>query len=359
MVDGEVQASVTFAIRPEDLTRAEPSLQTVTPTFDGAFIDDYGAGVSAISIAGNTGWNVGAGWEANFQNLRSTVWTAWRQARLDAVSAGRSPDTVQLVFADTLDDIVGVVAPGAFTLKRNKANPLLMQYAIAMSLVSETLGPTDDGDDLNLNAQTNPDAVPAGLDSLDASIAGLGAAPEGINSALSQDLSRPACAFVSTASLGLDQVRTTATGGDLLGQDDLVGLTGDLSEAGRNAFQMLGPAATDDGGAMTLAGVASTFENAMCLCRNVFSPGLSVIDTSGIYGASNCSSTVGGSPLSPLAGSNPFEVFQPLASNNIAASVDAQASISALRLADPVSSPMAASDVVQHLATIATGISFG
>ena len=231
-----------------------------------------------------------------------------------------------------------------------------MQYAIAMSLVSESLGPTDDGDDLDFNS---PDATSNGIDSLDASIAGLGAAPDGINGALSQDLAGPSNAFVSTSMLGLDQVRTAAAGDGLLGQDSLVDLNGDMSEAGRSAFQMLGSSATDDGGAMALAGIASTFENAMCLCRNVFAPGPSVVDTSGIYGASNCSSTVGGGPLSALAGQNPFAVFQPTSTSSLSVSSEAQAAISALRAADPVSAPLPAATVAGLLGSIASGVSFG
>src|SRR5258707_14379592 len=113
---------ISLAIRPEDLTRPEPSRMSATQTFGGAWVDNFGPGLGTLQISGHTGWReqpgIGDG-EAAFILLHDGVYTAWHAKRAAAVKAGQSPDLVQLIYADVLDDICCVVAPLSFTLKRN------------------------------------------------------------------------------------------------------------------------------------------------------------------------------------------------------------------------------------------------
>lgn len=136
---------VNLTIRPEELSRFEPSRLAVQQTLGGAWIDGFDRGIITIKISGHTGWRgagiggLGGGFsgEAAFQNLRVNSFAAWHQARADIISGGGDPNVVQLTFIDTLNGFTDLVAPKSFTLRRSKTRPLLMMYSIEMLVLQD------------------------------------------------------------------------------------------------------------------------------------------------------------------------------------------------------------------------------
>jgi hypothetical protein len=150
---GTHTAAVNLTIRPEELTRFEPSRLAVQQTLGGAWIDGFDRGIITIKISGHTGWRgggpgtaIGGGGglsgEAQFHDLRVNSFTAWHQARADIISGGGDPSVVQLTFVDTLNGFTDLVAPKSFTLRRSKTRPLLMMYSIEMLVLQDAATPT-------------------------------------------------------------------------------------------------------------------------------------------------------------------------------------------------------------------------
>ena len=354
--------SVPLTVRPEDLTRVEPALQTTIPTFGGAFVDDFGPGVTRIQIAGTTGWRGGADGDglAQFTRLHQTVWTQWHQARQDALDAGQSVDGVKLIFSDALDDMVCVVAPASFTLKRNRSRPLLIMYDIALTVLSQDLDQPNP-DDLDFTAASDPgasNALASGTDSLLDSSARIDAlapqvaGPTGFTSALgayagqATSLFRGVAAALNPASGVVDP--TTAA---------LIGLAGRVAVGGRNALFSYGALAGLDAiTGLPVAQMAAAFENAACVLKNALTGRLYYPDYSGLYGASSCSSTVGGSPLSPLAGVNPFEVLTPVTTPPASLNAPGRGALEILTSSDPVLAPTPVGDLTSYLNSVGSGL---
>ena len=49
-------AQIGLVIRPEELTRTDPSRINDTRTLGGAWSDNFGEGLSSLTISGHTGW---------------------------------------------------------------------------------------------------------------------------------------------------------------------------------------------------------------------------------------------------------------------------------------------------------------
>jgi hypothetical protein len=338
------------------LARSEPSLQSVTPTFAGAFLDDYGRGVASIQVSGHTGWRLGDGWEENFRRLRDTVWTQWHVLRAAAANKGKNPDGVQLVFTDTLDNICCVVAPGSFGLKRSKSNPLLMMYDLPMVVLSDGLAPQLK-DPINFAA--GPSAVKTGVASLTASLSKLQAQVTGAVHFVSSSVLVPVQAFMTTTNGILGSVLSTVNTVEGVASStaqQFIGIASDLTQVGRNAFYTFSAVAgLPDAVKYDLAVTAGAYENAYCVLRNALRPTATYIDYSDVYGASNCSSTIGGSPLSPYLGVNTFQAITPVNSVNVGVSDIARASIDALKHLDPLGTPNVA-NVATLMRSIASGV---
>ncbi|MGC1304607.1 MAG: hypothetical protein WA840_19735 [Caulobacteraceae bacterium] len=361
--DGQ-RTSLTLSIRPEDLSRDDPSRQTVTQTLGGAWLDDFGAGVSTIHIRGNTGWRGGEAGDGVelFATLRNTIWTAWHSARARAVDEGKSPDTVTLIFADSLNGMTPRVAPGRFALKRNRNRPLLMMYELSMTVLSDDIGQPV-SDPLSFSAPTGSsasDLLSLGTSSLTSSISSLTALGATIANAMPAVLASPAAALLSVATGSFSAAITAAAGsGGLLSADatSLISISTSLAQAGRNGFYAVGaiPGLAPD--AMFAASqVAAAFDNAFCVLGNCFVGVPQYPDYSSLYGASNCSSTIGGSPISPLTGQNALEALFPVGGGPVTVSSDAQANLTVMANSDPVFAPMDPGDLASRFSSIANGV---
>jgi hypothetical protein len=135
-------------IRPEELTRYEPSRLAVQQALGGAWIDGFDRGIVTIKIQGHTGWrgttptavggaSNGLSGEDQFAQLRATSFLTWHSRRAQIVAGGGDPNTVELIFIDTLNRMSDLVAPKSFTLRRSKSRPLLMMYTIEMLVLQD------------------------------------------------------------------------------------------------------------------------------------------------------------------------------------------------------------------------------
>jgi hypothetical protein len=137
----------------------------------------------------------------------------------------------------------------------------------------------------------------------------------------------------------------------------LIGIASDLAQVGRNVFWAYNSIATLPDTLMhQVSAVANAFENAMCVLKNAFTPEIQYQDYSDLYGASICSSTIGGSPPSPLAGTNPFESIVTLPSTVVAVTPQAQINIAAMKVSDFIASPATLTSLGSTVTAIANGV---
>lgn len=329
-----------FGIRPEDLTITEPSRLTVQQTLGGGWADAFDIGVTSITLAGHNGWRGGfQSGEDLFAELRSTVFTAWHQGRADAIQQGQDPDTVTLYFSDSLDGYAYVVAPRQFVLRRSKTSPLLMRYQINLAV----LGPADVGDSLIdeiVAAMSNPlrwlaavtglgDIVNAIGGFVGAAVGAFGAFAEAINDFVLVGVGLINAIVVTATSVA---GQFTAAGFALLN----IGLL--FCTAAQNALYVLADDVTlINETVLSIQALGAAFGDAACSMRN----GFDLVDIfpswESFRGASSCSSTGGGDPISIFTqqGVNPFVYATETAPPLVQVTSDGQTALDALQV-DPL-----------------------
>lgn len=359
--------SVSLAIRPEDLTRADSSRMSVQQTLGGAWADNFGPGLASITISGHTGWsrrlvaNDQRDGMERFAELYETVFKQWHTLRNDAVLRGENPDKVRLIFADALDKMAAVVALNGFTLKRSKSRPLLCQYQISMTVLTEDLGvglSALPGFGTAAGVLDKKARESLGLDSLTDSIASLtnllGAVQEFVDRALVD----PAREFLKQTVRLYEHVRTAIRTADEIA-GSLIGVARMTAAAGMNIFRTIGAITSlPDQARARLMNVASEYGNIFCVLRNALSLQQYVPDYNPLFGSSHCSSTSGGRPVSPLSGVNPFYLYSP--SNRtlpVSIASAAQAGLQTMAEADVVLSPMSGTALAGVMSQIIGGLS--
>ena len=297
-----------LSVNPEDLSVVQPSRIAVQQTMGGAWADSFGPGLRTITIAGNTGWrakhDAGRDWSAEYESLHREAFEGWHTRRADKIKAGLDPDDITLEFVDVLDSIAVIVAPVNFSLKRNRARPLLVQYSIVMNVLSDIASY-----DLNAQYLKNPELVEksfaGGLDDLANAINGFAGTIDAYAAAFAEKL-KPVLAFLESANRVMNAVKNAIAAGLGFFQP-LVSLAQKVAQTGQNLFATLAAVTSFPA---KLAGyfsqVTSVFRNFFCLLSNGLSQGLALPNYNDFYGASNCSSTTGGSPISPLRKQNGF-----------------------------------------------------
>jgi hypothetical protein len=363
-----VPVKVAMIIRPEELTRTDVSRLTVQQTLGGAWADDFGAGLATINISGHTGWrgNTTADGMGQFAILKNQVFTSWHQRRNTAVKAGIDPRGVELRFVDALDSTVDVVAPLNFTLRRSKSRPLLMQFSISMLVVSEGI-------------YTAPPAPPSNpLASLLSSINKLINAAKNVVRFVNGIVNQ-VTAYMQTATGIFQSVSNLIASAQAIPQS-LLGAAKAMALAGTVMFATIA-AATSNSTVQTAASMstASDFSNVFCLLNNAVNQQQTYPDYTPLYGASNCSSTNGGSPVSPYADTNPFYAVVGAPQNapapaagaatapvigastvsppSVTMTPAAQQSLSLIAHSDPVLAPMSIASLGAAAGVIAAGVS--
>lgn len=361
-----VLKQIDLVIRPEELSRREPSRVLVHQTLGGAWADDFGEGITSIELSGTTGWHGNRKQDGAelFVELHDKIFKAWYAHRAAAAAAGNDPATIELQFSDALDGNADVVIPKSFMLKRSKTRPLLSVYNIQLEVlghVSAVSTMYENGykaDPVHQATLTNNPysrysasvtALNANLTSQMSALAGAGG--------IFGDLAGVVNDFVGLSDSVLSEV--LAVGKQVSGAFDsatapLLAAALSLEQAGSNAFWALATVyGVEQNALYTLMKIAGNFHEAYCALINGFGLATQIPSLDGLFGASNCSSTGGGRPLSPYQFSNPFMAMFTSTPPNVAISDAAAHSLMSLG-ADVLTTD--SYSVGTHLAAINSGM---
>lgn len=366
---GILSAPVTLVIRPEDLTRTEPTRVSVNQTMGreiSGWADYFGRGLPSVTIAGHTGWRRAArggnDGMASFEQLNNLVQHQYADAKQEAIEKGIDPAEVKLLFIDELDNFAWSVTPTTFVLRRSRTRPLLFQYHISLQAISTTIDePSKDAPFMGSvsGGLAALEAVVGKIEQLSAGIVGVvnevvGFITDGISvvAVVVGDFTRLANRTINAAHSVIESV----LGGANIIASDVINIASDLSSVGTNLFRTMSAAQNLPASLRAeLARTASAYNEVACIFRNSLRPKRVYEDYEGLYGSSNCSSTTGGRPVSPYTNANPFTLMRP-AESPVQVSSSALASISAMKGADPVLAPMRMPEIVQHVTEINNGI---
>lgn len=355
---------VVLSVPPEALSRQDPSRINVVQTLGGAWADNFGPGLAGITISGHTGWRRDAGLSLQsngqdgvdrFLRLRDTVFSQWHSRRAAAVLAGRDPNDVHLVLTDALDRFTVTVAPQSFVLQRSRSRPLLMQYQISLSVLYDGVAPS--GASL-LGGVLGGDVLRSlGLTSLADSIDKIEGYANQISRFIDYTIGTPVRAFMATSAAIYRRVDSAVRSADGIASS-LVGIAQNVARAGMNVFRTIGLIASLPERAKALVnGVAAAYTNVFCLLRNAIKNLPQYDSYDSLYGASNCSSTSGGSPVSSFAGVNTFAAIQrPAEAFGITVSPEAQAGLSSLARADVAMAPPSILSLLSSVGAVNGGL---
>ena len=361
--------TITLAIRPEDLTRTDPSRITVHQTLGGAYLDNFGSGVSSIVVNGHTGWhrsqegtNTPDGIE-RWISLRDQVFGQWHLRKQNAIKAGRDPDQIQLIFADTLDDIACVVATATLVLRRNRSRPLLYQYQMNLIVLDDVINPVNNAATPQLIANSPSDIQAAALASSGVSINRLGILGTLMNSALAanvRQLAANAEQYGGTAVQLYNTIQNAVTA-NIGNKNSLLSLGRISAATGAAFFGTIASISPDTFGKAFAMQAVGEFSNMLCLLStNAFNQQLFFEDYSSLYGSSNCSSTNGGAPQSQYAISNTSPFIDVVPVNPLSPAVVSTSSLQsmqALSANDSVLSPFSVDQLNGYMTSINKGFS--
>lgn len=358
---------VTLTVRPEDLTRNEPSRVSVHQTLGrdvSGWADDFGEGLPSVTIAGHTGWGAGGRPDGAlaFERLNQLIVHDYHKARQDAIDYGADPASVKLLFIDILDNFAWSVTPTNFVLRRSKSRPLLFQYNISLQALSTN------AEDATVNSPFFGTKT-AGLVALAGSISRLQGFVKDIDRMVST-----AVGYVDAAlkPVGLttkqfvqmshdvfqsvhDAVSSVDSGSNSI-TNNLISIATDISRVGANVFKTVSainnlPLALK----ADIMRVGSAYHETTCILKNSLRPAKFYDDYSGLYGASNCSSTTGGNPASLYADKNSFDLIR-AGSSPVQISSSALSSIQSLVRYDPVLAPMPLVEINRNLIVVNSGV---
>lgn len=364
---GVLSKVVTLTIRPEDLTRNEPSRVSVHQTLGrdvSGWVDDFGEGLGSVTISGHTGWGAGGrpdGVNA-FLVLNSLVSHEYHHARQEAVNSGRDPSEIKLLFIDTLDDFAWNVSPTQFVLRRSKSRPLLLQYNITLQAISTSV------DQSNMAAPFFGTTF-GGLNAIGGTISDLQSYVNDIKRMVSsavgfingnlapigkttQEFARISSSVFKTVADGIGSIES----GSASVTNNMISIATDLSRVGANVFKTYSAIENLPSNVKAdLIKVGSAYNEVYCIFKNSLRPSKVYQDYTGLYGASNCSSTTGGNAASAYANKNSFDLMTD-GKYPVASSSDALSSVIALIRHDPVLAPLPVAEIDRHLNNINTGM---
>lgn len=353
-------------IRPEDLAVEYPSRASVHQSLSNqsvmGWVDDFGEGLPVVVISGHTGWrrNPVTGWDGEraFRELHKQVMREWHNYRQQAINVGKDPDLIKLTFIDDLDNIAYLVVPLHFNLRRTRTRALLIQYNIrmqAISLLPEVPKPSPP-------LQFSPEK---GLTSLQATVAHIEGAIANVTASLNSYVSEVAAPvhdfmqLTHTVLSTAQSLESSILAGVGSVSDHLIGVAQDIAQAGRNIFWTInGVANLPDEVKFLLSDVGSSYSNAFCIFGNSLKRRPTYPQYNALYGASNCSSTAGGSPLSQYAetGVSAFpDIFPP--PGGLVVTTQASGSLAAIKHSDPVLHPMSTGELAANIINVNKGIS--
>lgn len=127
-------------VRPQQAQIIRPARGTITHTAKDAFLDDFGVGVPQLFLSGTTGYNEPEG----FAGLPALValralFLEYLDRRQRTAEANLDPDSVVLLYIDTLNLEACRVYPHEFTWDKNATKPLLWDYRMRLSVLEDYL----------------------------------------------------------------------------------------------------------------------------------------------------------------------------------------------------------------------------
>lgn len=348
---------VLLNVRPEDLTRNEPTRAAVHQTLGSGsavgWVDNFGPGLPSVTINGHTGWRTAAGTgmdgAAAFEALHKLVEVDYFNAKQAAVDSGRDPSAVQLIFIDTLDKFTWAVVPTQFTLRRSKSRPLLFQYQINLQAVDVNVGSVP----VSLPPTVNPSNA---IIALDKSIAILSGTQPGLRGYLTSLFGSPAVADFLTTAVSVFNVARQAYAAYKAADGNIISMALQFSGAGANLINalvstgLLPPAI-----AAGLMQVGAAFNEIRCIFTNALTAFSTYQNYTGLYGASNCSSTVGGRPASVYAGQNVFALTA-AAQSPVGVTTQASAGLNSLNGMDQALSPVSMAEMLRNVGYVNSGV---
>ncbi|MEY8688429.1 MAG: hypothetical protein AB9M53_00935 [Leptothrix sp. (in: b-proteobacteria)] len=363
---GGAITSVSLVVRPEDLSRQDPSRLSVQQTLGGAWADNFGAGLAQINISGHTGWHSirGSGIRGadadgvqRFQDLRETVFDRWHARRELATLFGLDPNGVKLIFADGLNKTASVVAPVSFTLRRSRSRPLLAQYQIGLVVLAPNLSLSPLLSTLPSLIGDKGPLLAAGLQSMALAADKITAYAGEVNSWVNKTLGEPVRAFMLQTAEVYRRVDTAVRSINGVA-DSLIGVARDASRAGMNIMHSIAALANIPSQIKArVIDVATAFRSAYCALRAAVSNPRYYEDYNPLYGASNCSSTAGGRGQSQFVGTNTFAgIGGSQLAGGVSITTAGASNLAVLASNDVVSSPMPASTLVPLVTGAAAGL---
>lgn len=360
--NGRPPVWLPLVIRPEDLTRTEMSRAALFQTLGKqavGWVDSFGAGLPTITISGHTGWRAAPGQSgdgaAQFERLHTTIYDEFHRGKQMAIDAGIDPALVKLLFVDELDNFAYEVFPMQFVLRRSKSRPLLMMYNIQLQTVSVTpeipFPLLQEFGDVFSGLGSLGDVLRTIVNSIDAVVSGVTSFIAPVASVVRDFMNFTAKVFGAVGTVVgavANGVRTVA--------NELIGIARMVASAGKNVFDSMSAVANLPGYVkQTMGQVAEAYSTAFCLLKNSLAPnGNAYQDYSDLYGSSNCSSTTGGTPSSPLANMNVFTEVRPMAAP-VQMTGNAMDGLGTLSRMDPVLAPMSVSEITRNMSAINQG----
>lgn len=366
-----LNSPVTLKLRPEDFTREEPLRSNVTQTLGRGvqgWEDQFGEGLPKLSISGHTGWRTAQGSGEDgaqaFETLNQLIAHQYPQAKQQAIDNGQDPRQVKLLYVDMLNNFTWVVSPSNFVLRRSRSRPLLFQYSMNLQCVDTDI-------DNPLMILPFSGSIFSGLKALNdvvSTIEGYGKDIEGwikqavdLKNAAIAPFASTVRAFTESANRIFNTVNSViATGKNAINgtANDLIGIAHDMARVGVNLNRTLSNiAGIPDDVKQAFMRVSGSFQEVVCIFKNSLKPRKTYDNYDGLYGASNCSSTTGGSARSLYVDSNAFALMDDKKSP-VQLSSAAASSVSELGNNDPVMAPKDVAELNRHLTTINNGISY-
>lgn len=364
---GVLGTVITLTIRPEDLTRNQPSRVSVHQTLGrdvSGWVDDFGEGLGSVTIAGHTGWGAGGrpdGVNA-FIALNDLVSHDYHAARQAAINSGRDPSTIKLLFIDTLDDFAWSVTPTQFVLRRSKSRPLLMQYNITLQAVSNSIDDSFSAAPFFGSTFGGLDAIGGAISELDSFVGSIQDKVSSAVSLINGELSPIGLATKKYMQMSLRLFKTVSSGisaidnGSASVTNNLISIATDLSRVGANIFKSYSAIANLPSSLKAdMMSVGAAYNEVYCIFKNSLRPEKVYEDYTGLYGASNCSSTTGGNAASAYANKNSFDLMT-AGKYPVSSSSSALSSVNALVRHDPVLAPLPMAEIDRHLNNITSGV---
>lgn len=368
---GGFGSPVTLKVRPEDLTRPEPSRVAVNQTLGRditGWVDNFGEGLPSVTISGHTGWRSSAGSGEDgaeaFETLNQLVAHDYHKAKQQAIDSGIDPAFVKLLFIDMLDGFTWNVVPTNFVLRRSRSRPLLFQYNISLQAISTDI-------DNPLMILPFAGSIPAGLGALAnviSTIQGYAstikdwvATAVAYKDAALAPIASTVHAFTVMSTQVFQAVQSTVNSvenGISSTANSLIGIASDIAKVGTNVNRSIAAIVGIPSHITAAMGrVAGAYSEAYCIFKNSLRPRQTYDDYSDLFGASNCSSTTGGRPASAYVNSNAFALMQDQ-KGPVTITSTGQSSMTTLGIGDPVLAPIDFREMDRHLKIVNDGVSF-